>query len=244
MPVLSSKASDRDQPSISDLLARAIAAEPPSTPTHVLLREEVYGRMQRWIVNGLLPPGIRLRGKEIAETMGLSRTPVREAIRRLEDEGLVVAEASRWTKVSPVDTEVADRLYPIIWALESLAIPMTGPWPADAIASLRETNNRLAAAIAANDAAVASDADTEFHRTIVEAAGNPEILTILDQLKVRMRRVEIAYFDGTTTAERSVVEHERVLKALESGALPTAAAAMESNWRASLDRLRERLGPS
>lgn len=209
---------------------------------HALLRDEVYARIQGWIVKGLLPPDTRLRDKEIAETMGVSRTPVREAIRRLQDEGLVVAEASRWTKVSAVDTEEVSRLYPIIWALECVAIPMTGTWPADAIASLRDTNNRLSAAIAADDAAAASDADIEFHRTIVEAAGNPEILTILDQLKVRMRRAEIAYFDGTATAERSVIEHERVITALESGALAHAAAAMEGNWRASLDRLRERLG--
>lgn len=198
--------------------------------------------MQGWIVKGLLPPGTRLRDKEIAETLGVSRTPVREAIRRLQDEGLVVAEASRWTKVSVVDTGEASRLYPIIWALECVAIPMTGTWPTDAIASLRETNSRLGEAIAANDAAAASHADTEFHRRIVEAAGNPEILAIIDQLKVRMGRVEIAYFDGTATAERSVIEHEHVIAALESGALADAAAAMERNWRASLNRLRERLG--
>lgn len=226
---------------VSHLLARAVARRPPDfAPGRPLLREEVYARIRDWIVEGLLPPETRLRDIEIADALDVSRTPVREAIRRLQDEGLVVAEASRWTKVASVDTETADRVYPIVWTLERLAVSLGGRWDADRLAGLRAANDRLAAAVASRDALNASEADTDFHRQIVAGAGNPELAAIVDNLKVRLRRVEITYFGGTVTAEPSVIEHARAIAALEAGDLDAAAAQIEDNWRSSLARLHER----
>src|SRR6266567_2772095 len=108
-----------------------MAREPgPAAPTRSLLREEAYVRLRAWIIEGVLLPGSRLRDNEIADALGVSRTPVREAIRRLQDDGLVVAEASRWTKVAPLDVDAADRLYPIVWSLEALAITSSVTWDA------------------------------------------------------------------------------------------------------------------
>jgi DNA-binding GntR family transcriptional regulator len=241
MPKLSRTAAD-DMADVSELLARAVARRPPVFATgRPLLREEVYARVRDWIVEGLLPPETRLRDVDIAEALDVSRTPVREAIRRLEDEGLVVAEASRWTKVASVETETADRVYPIVWTLERLAVSLSGGhWDADRLAELRAANDRLAAAIADQDALKASDADTDFHRQLVAGAGNPELAAIIESLKVRLRRVEITYFGGTVTAEPSVSEHARAIAALEAGDLDLAAAEIEDNWRSSLARLHER----
>src|SRR5215204_409800 len=101
MPISSSTFAAMDRTAnASELLAHAVAqgAGAASTPKRSLLREEVYAQIRNWIVEGLLPADTRLRDLEIAEALGVSRTPVREAIRRLEDEGLVIAEASRWTR--------------------------------------------------------------------------------------------------------------------------------------------------
>lgn len=191
-------------------------------------------------MEGLVPPETRLRDNDIAEALQVSRTPVREAIRRLQDEGLVVAEASRWTKVAPVDIGAADRIYPMIWTLERLAMDTGGRWAPDRLATLRRANDRLAAALVDSDPLAASAADAAFHWVIIDGAANYELTTVLEQLKVRLRRIEINYFEGSQAGESSVAEHERVIVALEAGDLEAAGAALELNWRASLERLHQR----
>ncbi len=241
MPALSSGSeAAASQPSAAELIAHA-AREPASVAGHrLLLREDVYARLHAWIVNGLLPPGTVLRDKEIAEALQVSRTPVREAIRRLQDEGLVVAEASRWTKVAPLDAAMADRVYPIVWTLERLAITLSGARAVPRLSALRAANARLAEALRERDPVRASQADTDFHHVILETAANPELASIVGDLKVAIRRLEVAFFGGTITGERSVEEHQRVIAALESGDLAVAGAEIERNWRISLDHLHQR----
>jgi DNA-binding GntR family transcriptional regulator len=224
------------------MLAKALEQHPfAPPPTRSLLREEVYESMRSWIITGVLPPGARLRDTDIADALSISRTPVREAIRRLQDEGLVVAAASRWTKVAPVDVKAADDLYPITWTLERLALSLAKHWDAGRIGALRAANDRLADALDAGDASAASDADTDFHRHVVEAAGNDELSVMIERLKMRLRRIEIAYFDGQMAGRRSVLEHDAVITALEAGDIETAGAEIENNWRSSLTRMHERL---
>lgn len=205
-----------------------------------LLREDVYTRIRAWIVEGHLPPETRLRDNEIAQALQVSRTPVREAIRRLQDEGLVIAEVSRWTKVAPIDIDAADRIYPMVWTLERLALGTAGSVLRDRLAELRATNDKLAEAVAADDAFAASQADTLFHSVIIDAAANPELAAILGQLKVMLRRIEITYFQGGSAGRESIREHERVIAALEKDDLESAGAELEGNWRSSLGRLHQR----
>lgn len=222
------------------LLSDAAAADKDPRP-HLgsrLLRDHVYARVLEWIVDGRLPPGTRVRDKDIATLLEVSRTPVREAIRRLEDEGFVSAEASRWTRVADLDIAAAEQIYPILWSLEGLAITSGGNWPADRVAALRAANERLAAAVHAGDAAAAAKGDSDFHDILTSIVDNPRLASIVSDLKVHLRRLEVAYFAGAPTAEESVHEHERAIAALENNDLAGAAQAVEENWRRSLDRIR------
>ena len=90
--------------------------------SRTLAREEVYGRLRAWIIDGRLRPGELLRDQDIAATVGVSRTPVREALRRLEDEGLVETALNRWTRVAPIDVGKAAEIYAIVEALELFAL--------------------------------------------------------------------------------------------------------------------------
>jgi len=199
-------------------------------------------RLLDWIVRGVLAPNEKVRDVDLARRLGVSRTPVREALRRLEDEGFVQTALNRWTRVSPVDVEEARRLYPIIWSLESLAMRTAGPeLTASDLEAMRGANRRLRVALGAKDPVEASSADHDFHDAFIRRSKNPELLGILHGLKVKLKRIEVAYFNGCLVAERSVAEHDAVLHALTQADVEEAARAVEANWRNSLSRIADSL---
>ena len=203
-----------------------------------LIRDEVYATLQNWIVDGTLKPYEKVRDKELAEALGVSRTPVREALQRLEEEGLVQTAANRWTRVSPVDVTQAGRIYPIIWSLESLAISLARDRIGDAeLKEMVEANLRLERALEAKNGVEASKADRDFHRALVRQCSNAELKKILQELKVKLRRLEVAYFRGCIVADRSAVEHKDIISALETNDYELAAEAVKTNWKESLKRI-------
>src|SRR5688500_8344447 len=103
-----------------------LPADAPPLP-QVSARERIYEAVKGWIVEGVLDPEEQLRDVELAEHFGVSRTPVREALRQLEDEGLVATARNRWTRVAPLDLSEGARLVPILSALEILALRTA--WP-------------------------------------------------------------------------------------------------------------------
>jgi DNA-binding GntR family transcriptional regulator len=202
------------------------------------MREEVYAGLRGWIIDGTLKPGEKLRDAELAEALGVSRMPVREAFLRLEDEGLVQTSANRWTRVAPVDVEQARRIYPIIMALEALAVRLAAPKLREPDLNLMvQANERLAVALKTGDPVAASEADREFHDVLVEASENPDLAEIMDDLKAKLRRLEVAYFGGLLVADRSVAEHDAIVEALREGDADRAADLVETNWRGSLERI-------
>ena len=219
----------------------------PSTTkklSKTLMRAEVYADLRAWIIDGTLKPGEKLRDAELAGALGVSRMPVREAFLRLEDEGLVETSANRWTRVAYVDVDQAKRIYPLVIALEVLALGLAAPRLGDVeISKMEGANEQLSRALEEEGLAVeASEADRRFHAVFIMAADNPELASILDNLKAKLRRLEVAYFDGCMVADRSVVEHRQMLDALKEGDHARASKVLEANWRGSLERLVAGLG--
>ncbi|MBB6099985.1 DNA-binding GntR family transcriptional regulator [Deinobacterium chartae] len=217
---------------------------PPHTPAlpRTLARDAVYRRLQDWIVNGTLAPGEQLRDLELAEAFGVSRTPVREALQRLEDEGFVVTAKNRWTRVAPLETETADQLYPLVEALEVLALELALPrlTPGD-LEALKAAQQRLEAALLAGSGAAALEADDAFHAVLPDRAANPELVRTLTRFKTRLRRLELAYFQAAAPGDHSLAEHRQILAALHARDLEMARNALRGNWRSSLARLKSRL---
>ena len=207
------------------------------------VRDNTYEFLCDWIVTGQLGPGEKLRDKELAAHLGVSRTPVREALRRLEDEGLVESAANRWTRVSPLELEEAGRIYPIIRSLELLALDLAFPHLSEQhLLKMQGANDDLRAASGDGDPRAALAADAALHQVLVGASANPELKRLLKQLKTKYRRLELAYFSDAGLLAASYEEHRALIAALKDKDLDAARGSLADNWRASVQRLRAQGG--
>lgn len=196
----------------------------------VSLRARVYDILQRAIITGELEPGQRVRDQDIAGQLGVSRTPVREALQRLEDEGLVETRRGSLTRIMPLDTPAARDAFPLVAALHAFATRVATPQlaPPD-ISALRAANDALAAALSAGDVMGAIAADDRFHLRFVQSARNSELAPTLDRLTPKIRRLEVAQF-GSLAGRRSVEQHAAIIAAAEQRDAHLAAELVEQNW--------------
>lgn len=184
-------------------------------------------------------PGEKLLDKELSETLGVSRTPVREALKRLEDKALVEASASRWTRVAEITIDEAELIYPIISTLESLAGSMAVTHlSAQDYKLMEKANMDLKEAMEARDPMKASSADAQFHDVYIKKSGNHYLVDILKDLKIKHRRLEVIYFGGCACASVSLDEHCQIVDALRSKDVDLAVKLIKSNWIGSLGRLQ------
>lgn len=198
------------------------------------LRESVYVQLRDWIISGVLESQEILRDQELAERLGVSRTPVREALRRLEDEGLVETAKNRWTRVRMVRLEEARQIYPIVRALELLALELALPnLSAEDLAQMQAANAQLEAALEAANPEAATAADVHLHNILIQRCQNPELISILTGLKQKYTMLERLYFGSVSLGGQSVRDHERLIRALKKGDLEQAKAILTNNW--SLD---------
>src|SRR5579859_151960 len=208
---------------------------PETSPvSRVCLRDAAYYRLHDWILDGTLAPDEPLRDEALAEALGMSRTPVREALQRLEDDGLVVTTASRRSFVSPVTLTQAREIFPIVESLESLAVRLAvGRMDDSALAAMRAANARLAVALDAEDLTAALDADTALHAAFIERAGNSELTTLLADLKSKVRRIERTFWGGADRRD-SVCDHDELIAAFAARDCEAAHAIILRNWQRGL----------
>ena len=203
------------------------------------IRDDVYQSLREWIVGGELEPGEKLKDKELAAQLGVSRTPVREALRKLENEGLVETSANRWTRVTAITVQDAERIYPIIQKLEELALALAFPkMSAQHIQRMQKVNGKRKAELNSNNTQAATVADVAFHQIFIDAADNPELSTILGQLKTKYQRIDLAYFSDAKSLLASFEEHQKLITALKAKDFESACQTLASNWLASIKRLR------
>ncbi|WP_411740268.1 GntR family transcriptional regulator [Peribacillus sp. S4] len=203
------------------------------------MKDEVYNKLRNWIVTGELEPGTKLRDLDLSEQLGISRTPIREALLRLENDGLVITKANRWTLVSPIDLTEAKNIYSIVSALECLAMEQALPHiSAKDIEELEQLNENFNKTIHIGDIFAALQADNEFHNKIIQLSNNLELPKLLSSLKVRIQRIEIHYFSQTDTKNTSYTEHQQIIDAIKKQDLNRAIDAIKANWKNSLNRIR------
>ncbi|MEU4690018.1 GntR family transcriptional regulator [Actinoplanes sp. NPDC023714] len=199
-----------------------------------LLRENAYQSIRDAIVDGTLQPGERLNDIELAQWLGVSRTPVREALAKLEESGLVQTKPGRYTMVSPLDVRAARSAQTVTAAMHELAVREAVPvLTDDEIAAMQDANARFAAALKAEDVDAAIAADDDFHGITVAAAANPAVRSVLEQFTPVLRRLERLRF-SSVSARGSVALHDRIIELCAARDVEGAAAAARDNWM-SLD---------
>ena len=194
-----------------------------------LLRDDVYRRLRDAIVDGTFLPGEQLKDGDLAEWLGVSRTPVREALLRLSGSGLVVALPGRSTRVSSIDAQQVRGARDVIAAMHELAVRQTtGRLGEDDLDRMRDANRRFAEAVTSGDLGAALDADEEIHRIPVAALGNHALATVLDQFDPLVRRAERLRF--STDGHASVELHAQLIDLIAAGDARGAAAVAFEIW--------------
>jgi DNA-binding GntR family transcriptional regulator len=195
-----------------------------------LLRDDVYLRLRDAIVGGTLAPGESLRDGELAEWLGVSRTPVREALLRLAGSGLIVARPGRSTSVAEMDEDDVRHARDVVASMHELATRVAVPdLPRSVVEEMRETNRRFAEAVASGDPESAITADEAFHGALVRASGNPAIAAVLDQFEPVVRRAEFLRFVSIDRFA-SVERHATLISLCEAGDAEGAAALAFDTW--------------
>ncbi|HMJ32655.1 MAG TPA: GntR family transcriptional regulator [Baekduia sp.] len=195
-----------------------------------LLRDNAYSMLCEAIVDGTLQPGEPLHDEDLCGWLGLSRTPLRDALSRLAEDGLVEIAPQRYTRVSPLTARDAHDTFPLLAAVHALAAELGVPrLDLEATERLRAENDAFVAALTVGAACAAYEADDRFHQVFVDAAGNCEIERALRHMAPRLRRLEVLR-TGALPGRRSVAQHEAILARAAAGDARGAASATRENW--------------
>jgi DNA-binding GntR family transcriptional regulator len=204
-----------------------------------LLRDTAYAALRNAIVDGTLAPGEVLHDQELCEWLALSRTPVRAALLRLHDDGLVEMAPQRYTRVAAISRRDLREMFPLLATVHGLATELAVPrlTPADHEALAHE-NEAFVAALRERRTAAAYAADDRFHSIFVRASCNREITRSLARMTSRLARLE-RLVTLALPGRRSVAQHQAIIARAEAGDAPGAASATRENWMtlgALLDR--------
>jgi len=199
-------------------------------PDRTLLRDGVYRRLRDAIVDGTFEPGEQLKDGALAEWLGVSRTPVREALLRLAHGGLVVAQPGRSTIVSTLDTRTIWNARDVVAAMHELAVREALPDLTEAdLDAMRDANGRFRAALESGDVEAALRADDDLHGVPVAVARNSALVSVLDQFTPVLRRAERLQF-GSLGGRASLARHDELIRLCAAGDVDGAAAVAFDTW--------------
>ncbi|MET9389369.1 GntR family transcriptional regulator [Streptomyces sp. NPDC006624] len=196
-----------------------------------LLRDRAYEAIRDAIVAGELEPGAVVRDAELAERLGLSRAPVREAFSRLVDEGLLESKPQSYTRVTPLTASDVRDAAAVVGAMHELVTRVAVPRLTDTdLAAMRAANERFAAAVGGADVDAALRADDALHDVLVRVSGNRAAAATVARYTPLIRRLERRRF-GEGGSCRSAGLHERLIEACAAGDTAEAVRVTAEIWR-------------
>lgn len=194
------------------------------------LRDVVFNTLRRAILMGELEPGERLMELQLTEKLGVSRTPIREAIRKLELEGLVVMVPRKGAAVARITEKDLQDVLEVRCALEELAVSLACERMSEAdLAQLEACMKEFRESLAGGDLTTIAQKDVDFHDIIFQATGNHRLVQMLNNLREQMYRYRVEYLKNPDTHEQLLAEHEEILGCLRAGQCEAAQTAIRGH---------------
>lgn len=185
---------------------------------HKPLRELVYEQLRHRILTGDFKPGTRMMEVELAQELGVSRTPIREAIRQLEKEGLITIEPRKGAYVSDVSINDLLDILEVRQDLEGLAASLAANRVTKTqLKELEAATKAYSVAIAKNDTENIIKYDEIFHKLIVSSTGNSALMKISETVQDLALRFRYLYYDDFSRFVNMASEHKDILDAIKSG---------------------------
>ncbi len=205
-----------------------------------LLRDTAYEVIRDAIVRADIPPGAVVSNAAVAEQLGLSRAPVRDALARLADEGLVETKPQSYTRVTPLALKEVRDAAEVVRAMHELAARTAVPLlTAGHIDAMREANRRFEAATQAEDVDAALEFDDDLHGVLIGVCGNRAVAATVERYTPMIRRLERRQF-SSARSQRSVRRHDELIAACAAGDAGQAIQVTARIWR-SLEDLADDL---
>ncbi|GAB3739709.1 GntR family transcriptional regulator [Amycolatopsis oliviviridis] len=210
----------------------------PASRTEVVLEE-----IRRGILTRELKPGQPLVEAELAARLGVSKTPVREALKVLSNSGLVTFSPYKGASVCVVDAELAKSVYDVRMVLEPEAVRRSVERRSpDLLEDAAEALKEASAAIADKDQAALSLLNRRFHRALYSGCGNPLMVSMLDDLKDRAALISVVGWEANPSWRKEWNEHKAVLAAAKKGDADGAAGLLRAHIGDFLDRILGAIG--
>jgi DNA-binding GntR family transcriptional regulator len=207
--------------------------------TRVPIRADLRRTVLERIVRGELAPGARIKESRLAEELGVSRTPLREVLINLEQEGFVRSELAHGFSVELLSGREVREIYPLVWTLECLALRSSGAAVSLLLGRLADINGTFAAATTASERL---ELDRSWHETLLSHCPNQRLNTLLSGLRTALRRYEHLFMSDAELVTESVRQHRQIIEALQAKDAEAAERALTENWRVSMELLLIRLG--
>ncbi len=192
---------------------------PSLTPRTQSRTNDAYDRLHADILSNQLPPGYQATEPEIAARLGMSRTPVREALIKLEAEGLVELIPRHGARILPISTRDMEEIYEVLSVLEPQAAAALArrKLPPESLGPLRQTVTDMRAALKDGDLDRWAAADDAFHRTLLALHANRRMMNVASVLYDQAHRARMVTLRLRDLPEQSTKDHEDILAALERG---------------------------
>jgi len=206
------------------------------------ISEDIAVQVRDLIISGEIEPGSRINEVALSNQLGISRTPLREALHFLQAKRYLYVIPRRGFFVKPLSTEEIEQLYPIRLLLDPAALKIAGIPESSQIEKLDKLNDKIRQVrITEKTASKIVDLDDQWHRLLLEHCPNKILLDLIDDHIWKTRRYEILYMDQSVNVERVAAEHDIIINALKAGDLEKACDGLVKNMSTSKEPISKRI---
>lgn len=194
------------------------------------LRDVVFNTLREAILKEDLKPGERLMEQQLAAKLGVSRTPIREAIRMLEQEGLAITTPRKGAEVARMTLKDMEDVLEIREALEELAVKLaSGKISEEQIKRLDQVKAEFEGLTKEGNVKKLAECDVAFHDVIYEAADNPKLLVLINNLREQLYRYRVEYLKNPDAYAGLIREHDQIVEGLRHHDAKEATAVMHQH---------------